>query len=109
MAVGQPPFAKFSLLQRLQYITDDAYVIEYPHDLDPMLRNVIRGCLVRKVRERMTIEDLLRHPFLVPPSDAVLVSKGHIRELLHRFQSLHPKLDVDFWTQRIFEQWQRHQ
>ena len=116
MVFGAPPFAKFTLIQRLQHITDDNYGIEYPPDkassLPHTLIDIIKGCLRRGVRERYTIEQLLQHPFLNPESqqplvdsDRVIVSKGQIRELLMRFREIHPGLDTDFWTLKIFEQW----
>ena len=72
MVFGAPPFAKFTLIQRLQYITDDNYSIDYPLDkvtlLPDTLIDVIKGCLRRSVKERYTIEQLLQHPFLNPES-----------------------------------------
>lgn len=123
MVFGAPPFAKFTLIQRLQHITDDNYSIDYPPDktasLADTLIDVIKGCLRRCVRERYTIEQLLQHPFLNPESrsmpspqsllkpDQVIVSKTQIKELLTRFKEIHPGLDTDYWTLKIFEQWRQ--
>ena len=118
MVFGMPPFAKFTLIQRLQCITDDTYNIEYPQNSvsslsNTLLMDVIKGCLKRNVKERYTIEQLLQHPFLNPESqqvvnsNQVIVSKNQIGKLLARFKEIHPALDTDFWTQRIFEEWRR--
>lgn len=128
MVFGAPPFAKFTLIQRLQYITDENYSIDYPLDkvtlLPDTLIDVIKGCLRRSVKERYTIEQLLQHSFLNPESqnmsptqpvtiesllkpDQVIVSKSQIRELLTRFKEIHPGLDTDYWTLKIFEQWKQ--
>lgn len=116
MTFGAPPFAQFSLIQRLQYITDEKHTIEYPV-LDPPvnadLLDAIQGCLVRDVRQRYSIDQLLLHPFLQPStaaasrssSSAVVVRKRQIDELLCRFAALHPGIDTAYWTERIFEQW----
>lgn len=129
MIFGAPPFAKFTLIQRLQCITDDNHDIEYPIDkatsLPDTLMDVIKGCLRRNVKERYTIEQLFQHPFLNPESqgpppssqpiavksllraDQVVVSKDQIRELLTRFKKVHPELDAEYWTVKIFEQWKQ--
>jgi serine/threonine-protein kinase TTK/MPS1 len=66
MTFGKAPFANFSLIQRLQKIMDYGYQIEFP-DLDnSALLNSIRGCLERSIKQRLTIEALLTHPFLMP-------------------------------------------
>lgn len=66
MTFGKAPFANFSLIQRLQKIMDHGYEIEFP-DLDnSALLDSIRGCLERSIKQRLTIEALLTHPFLMP-------------------------------------------
>lgn len=119
MAFGQPPFAKFGLLQRLQCITDDAYCIEFPaSELPVLLIQVIEACLQRSVKERATIQQLLGHPFLtgqpqtIKKDDAVTVRRDQIKSLLERFRNFTTSsptnaafLDTDFWTERIFAEW----
>lgn len=113
MVYGQPPFAKFSLLQRLQYITDETYEIEYPIEpsVDLHLMQVMQGCLRRNTKERLTIDQLIQHPFVNPvvSQDSVVVSRDQLSALLIRFKAIQPDLDVMHWTQRIFEQWKREQ
>ena len=116
MTFGTPPFAQFSLIQRLQYITDENYKIEYPivnPPVNPDLLDAIQGCLVRDVRQRFSIDQLLPHPFLQPSmsapsknsSSSVVVRRDQIAGLLCRFAALHPGIDTAYWTERIFEQW----
>lgn len=112
MVYGKPPFAQFSLIQRLHKILDTGYEIEYPPLEDTALSDVIKGCLQRQIKSRYTIEQLLQHPFLIPtqgppplPIDKVTVSKIQVLQLIDRFAKHLPSLDVVGLTERIFSQW----
>jgi serine/threonine-protein kinase TTK/MPS1 len=52
MAYGRPPFAAYSLVQRLQRIMDPAHQIEFGQLPDPSLLSAIKGCLTRSIRAR---------------------------------------------------------
>jgi serine/threonine-protein kinase TTK/MPS1 len=45
---------------------DPNYDIEFPPLENPFLLETLRGCLRRDPKRRMTIPDLLNHPFLHP-------------------------------------------
>lgn len=66
MTFGKAPFANFSLIQRLQKIMDHGYQIDFPALDNPALLDSIKGCLERSIKQRLTIESLLTHPFLMP-------------------------------------------
>lgn len=66
MTFGRAPFASYSLIQRLQKIMDDTHQIPFPPSDNPALVDAIQGCLQRQVSKRLTIDALLRHPFLMP-------------------------------------------
>jgi len=66
MTFGKAPFANFSLIQRLQKIMDTGYQIDFPPSDNPALLASIQGCLDRSIKNRLTIEALLTHPFLMP-------------------------------------------
>lgn len=75
-----------------------------------MLVQVIQGCLQRNVKERLTIQQLLEHPFLKRSSmldddDSVVVRRENIRALLDRFKKQLGSLDPEYWTERIFCEW----
>jgi serine/threonine-protein kinase TTK/MPS1 len=107
---GRPPFAQFTLIQRLHKILDTGYEIEYG-PADQVLLDVIRGCLQRNTKRRLTLEELLVHPFLMPrpvmPSDSVIVSRKQITELMEKFARHIPQIDVIALADKIFAQWQR--
>lgn len=113
MAYGRPPFAAYSLVQRLQRIMDPAHQIEFGPLPDPTLLSAIKGCLTRSIKARLTIDQLLVHPFLMPhhmngaDSDRVSVSKAQIAALLTKFAEAHPGIDPQALAQRIFSQWQQ--
>lgn len=120
MVYGRPPFAAFSLIQRLQKILDSSYEIDFPPLSpalsDPFLLPVIQGCLLRNSKRRLTLEQLLTHPFLVPqastPSlgpDTAIVTRQQLEELIGMFAKRIPSLDVPALTDRILSQWQQQQ
>lgn len=120
MAFGRPPFAQFTtLIQRLHKILDPAYDIEYPatSNTNGDLIATIQGCLIRASKERLTLQQLLRNPFLRPPRslvpstlppDAVIVSRTQIQSLLNKFAEAYPGINPASLTERIFHQW-RHE
>jgi serine/threonine-protein kinase TTK/MPS1 len=111
MSYGKPPFAQFTLIQRLHKILDSAYEIEFG-PCDPILKEVIRSCLQRQSKKRLSLEELLVHPFLIPkslslPPDSVVVSRRQIVELMEKFARHIPQLDPAALTEKILTQWQR--
>lgn len=66
MVYKKPPFAGFSLIQRLQKIMDVGYQIEFPPLDNAALLDAIKGCLSRSIKHRLTLGQLLAHPFLMP-------------------------------------------
>lgn len=112
MVYGKPPFAKYTLIQRLHKILDHSYDIEYEAVDDPSLLEVIKACLQRAAKRRPFLDELLAHPFLVPHPlttliDETTVSKKQINDLLVKFAKHIPNLDAVGLADKIFLQWQR--
>lgn len=108
MTYGRPPFAHFStLIQRLKHIMDPQYQIEYPDCPNLYLLDALRRMLNRSAKDRITLPQLLTHPFLRHPPHSVLVTREQIGGLLERFAMTHPDMavDVDRVAERIFRQW----
>lgn len=114
MVYGAPPFARFSLIQRLKCITDESHIIDYDPGVkvSPALLSVIKGCLTRSTKERLALEQLLAHPFLRPiqiPPDHVLVRKEWIEAVVNKFASKLPmgaSIDVNHMAHAIYSEWQ---
>eukprot|EP00158_Paraphelidium_tribonemae_P003181 Partr_v1_DN25938_c0_g1_i2_m68724 putative ttk protein kinase len=74
MVYGKPPFSHLAVIAKLQKIIDPKHPIEYPaldeQAANPFLIAVMKSCLQRDPKKRMTIPELLTHPFLKP--DAVM-------------------------------------
>lgn len=66
MVYGRPPFAQYTLIQRLQKILDPNHLIEYPPCLESSIVDVIKKCLRRDPKRRPSLQELLLDPFLVP-------------------------------------------
>ena len=113
MTFGRPPFAQFTtLIQRLHKILDPAYEIEFPQNYpNSELIGVIKGCLLRPPKERLTLPQLFQHSFLKPsskselPNDRIIISRDHIYHLLEKFSEAYPGINPNLLTDRIFQQW----
>jgi len=114
MIYGKPPFAQFSLYQRLHKILDPSYEIPFgPLDY-PTALDVLRICLVRQPKKRATLESLLQHPFLNPQhsqsrldADETIVSRQQISDFVEKLSKAIPTLATDGLAERIFQQWWR--
>lgn len=70
MVYGKTPFHDLPMIPKLQRIIDPNGVIAYPLVDNPYLLEVMKSCLQRDPKKRMTIPELLQHPFLNP--DAIM-------------------------------------
>jgi serine/threonine-protein kinase TTK/MPS1 len=67
MVSGQTPFARITgMIPKLHAITDPKHIIPMPPVANLHLTDLIRHCLERHPHHRITIEGILRHPFLRP-------------------------------------------
>ncbi len=114
MTFGKPPFAQFTtLIQRLHKILDPGYEIEFPQNYpNSDLIGVIKGCLLRPPKERLTLPQLFQHSFLKPStavqqqsSDKVTITRDQIYNLLEKFSEAYPGINPALLTDRIFQQW----
>ncbi|XP_063900090.1 uncharacterized protein LOC135119620 [Zophobas morio] len=67
MVYGKTPFQHITMpIKKMQAIIDDQYEIKFPDIYNEFLLDVLHNCLKRKPTERLTIRQLLQHPFLHP-------------------------------------------
>ncbi|KFM81534.1 Dual specificity protein kinase Ttk, partial [Stegodyphus mimosarum] len=60
-----PPFHNCkTLMQKVHAITNPSYEISFPEIPDKLLLDVLKSCLKRNVKERASVEELLKHPYL---------------------------------------------
>ncbi|XP_057370805.1 probable serine/threonine-protein kinase dyrk2 [Daphnia carinata] len=60
-----PPFNKIrDTIEKINAIVDERHIIDFPPTADPMAISVLKGCLDRNARNRLSIEQLLSHPYL---------------------------------------------
>lgn len=68
MVYGHPPFYHLQKQSaKILAITSDEHVIDFPKNSktrDRLLLDVLKKCLVRDVKKRANIDELLRHPYL---------------------------------------------
>ncbi|KAJ3238921.1 hypothetical protein HDU81_006932 [Chytriomyces hyalinus] len=113
LVYGQPPFSSLPIVQKLNAIVDPNYVIQFKDVGDAALLDVMKSCLNRDPKARMTIPQLLAHPFLNPSvgvSGKVSLTKSDILEILMAGQEMRGsgKSAVDL-AELYFEQFtERH-
>jgi serine/threonine-protein kinase TTK/MPS1 len=67
MVYGRTPFAHYTnFLQKMKVIPDPNVQIPFPKINDIMLLDVMKRCLQRNSKDRPTIPELLKHPYLNP-------------------------------------------
>ncbi|XP_028612038.1 dual specificity protein kinase TTK [Grammomys surdaster] len=65
MTYGKTPFQHIiNQVSKLHAIIDPSYEIEFPEISEKDLRDVLKCCLVRNPKERISIPELLAHPYV---------------------------------------------
>jgi serine/threonine protein kinase len=64
MTYGKTPFSHLSMVKAIHAITDEKFEIEFPSIPNQYLLEVLKNTLQRNPLKRMTIPDLLKHPFV---------------------------------------------
>ncbi|GAV76216.1 LOW QUALITY PROTEIN: Pkinase domain-containing protein, partial [Cephalotus follicularis] len=68
MVYGRTPFSEYkTFLAKFKVITDPTHRITYEPVSNPCLLDLMKKCLVWDRNERLSVPQLLQHPFLVPP------------------------------------------
>jgi len=117
MVYGRTPFAHLPFIQKMHAIIDEKHAISFPSITNPFLLDVIKRCLQRHPKSRITMEELLDHPFLHPAraaeaeatkstlSDSIELSKDQLRELLHQIATSGVSdSEVNRLSERLFMQ-----
>ena len=72
MVYGQTPFSHLNMSKKYKAILDENYIISFPTTINNQSDNVVdenlirimKGCLERNPKSRLTIPQLLTDPFL---------------------------------------------
>jgi serine/threonine protein kinase len=91
LVYGRPPFAQFPLVKKLAAIINPSLPIEYPESRhkDPSLFAVLKGCLHRDPKQRLTIPQLMEHSFLNP--SAATIPYDTVYQLLESLKNVDMK------------------
>ncbi|XP_024124003.1 dual specificity protein kinase Ttk isoform X1 [Oryzias melastigma] len=88
MTYGKTPFQSITnQMAKLHAIIDPSHKIEFPDISEKDLLDVLKRCLVRNPRERISIAELLDHPYLqlkpqASPEPAEHQSNGDLKRIL---------------------------
>ena len=125
MVYGQTPFARINgMIPKLHAITDPKHEIPMPPVANPHLVDLVRACLARHPHRRITIDGILKHPFLRPAAAEVAATPGRsgtgaepassapasglsasqLTNLLEQIQKHGADVDVGAVTQEVFRQ-----
>lgn len=66
MVYGQTPFSHLPFIQKMHAIIDPGHRVSFPPLRNAALLDVIQRCLDRNPRSRISMQELLEHPFLRP-------------------------------------------
>ncbi|KAL6771913.1 hypothetical protein ACKKBG_A28265 [Auxenochlorella protothecoides x Auxenochlorella symbiontica] len=70
MVYGATPFSHLPFIQKMHAIIDPSHAIAFPPLPNPALAEVLRRCLDREPKTRVSMRELLAHPFLRPVTAA---------------------------------------
>ena len=116
MVYGRTPFAHLPFIQKMHAIIDEKHQIAFPPIANPYLLDVIKRCLHRHPKQRITMQELLDHPFLHPEkvsshntgsnplSDSIELSKEQLRTLLQKVATSGANADVNMLSDQLFLQ-----
>ncbi|KFP84374.1 Dual specificity protein kinase TTK, partial [Acanthisitta chloris] len=87
MTYGRTPFQHItSPLNKLHAIVDPSYEIEFPDIAEKDLQDVLKRCLIRNPKQRISVSELLVHPYVQVQSHCqtgVPNTKGTTEEVKH--------------------------
>ncbi len=116
MVYGKTPFAHLPFIQKMHAIIDEKHEIAFPPIANPRLLDVIKRCLHRHPKQRMTMEELLEHPFLHPETaganhagsnsqaNSIELSRDQLRTLLQKVATSGANADVNMLSDQLFLQ-----
>uniref|UniRef100_A0A8C4QCJ2 Protein kinase domain-containing protein n=1 Tax=Eptatretus burgeri TaxID=7764 RepID=A0A8C4QCJ2_EPTBU len=98
MTYGYTPFQKISKhFQKLHAIIDPSHEITFPPCDEPLLMDVLKRSLIRNSQERISVEEILTHPYLTarpsmeslkPNSQNVVMQNAEVRRLISHIEAL---------------------
>lgn len=97
LVYGVTPFHSIkSLMQKIYAITNPNYEIPFKPVSDPLLLDVLKLCLKRDPKERASVEQLLKHPYLAEENTASTntvseIPNPDLQNVLKQMQSLTPR------------------
>ncbi|XP_042627904.1 dual specificity protein kinase Ttk-like isoform X2 [Cyprinus carpio] len=93
MTYGKTPFQNITnQISKIHAIIDPSHEIDFPHIPEKDLLDVLKRCLVRNPRERISIPELLDHPYLQlqpqPAPEPAEACAGDLKRILNELAAL---------------------
>ena len=115
MVYGKTPFAHLPFIQKMHAIIDEKHEIAFPPIANSCLLDVIKRCLHRHPKQRITMEELLDHSFLHPErgntrnnnpwnGSNIELSKEQLRTLLQKVATSGADADLNTLSDQLFQQ-----
>jgi len=84
LTFGKMPFGDIKIpIMKLQAILNPKHAIAFPSEgVDPLLLDVIKSCLIREVKDRPSIDDLLNHTYVVGAGRMLAMLERHMENVL---------------------------
>ncbi|XP_059363313.1 dual specificity protein kinase Ttk-like isoform X3 [Carassius carassius] len=89
MTYGKTPFQNITnQISKIHAIIDPSHQIDFPDIPEKDLLDVLKRCLVRNPRERISISELLDHPYLQLRPEPAEASAGDLKRILNELAAL---------------------
>ncbi|XP_062848179.1 dual specificity protein kinase Ttk [Trichomycterus rosablanca] len=93
MTFGKTPFQNITnQISKLHAIIDPSHEIDFPDIAEKDLLDVLKRCLVRNPKERISIAELLEHPYLQlqpqQPSEPAVTCNSDLKRILNELAAL---------------------
>ncbi|XP_036395539.1 dual specificity protein kinase Ttk [Megalops cyprinoides] len=93
MTYGRTPFQKIvNQITKMHAIIDPSHEIEFPDIAEKDLLDVLKRCLVRNPKQRISVAELLAHPYLQmqpqPSPEPVQPSNNDLKRILNELAAL---------------------
>lgn len=83
MVVGVPPYMAATEWELVEKLKTEEFRLSTAVALDPHLRNLLLRCLTKDPAKRITLKEMLHHPWVTDEGSKPLLSKSYTRLNLH--------------------------
>ncbi|KAM6280702.1 dual specificity protein kinase TTK [Porphyrio hochstetteri] len=105
MTYGRTPFQHITnQINKLQAIIDPSYEIEFPDIAEKDLQDVLKHCLVRNPKQRISVSELLVHPYVQTGVPNTKGTTEEMKRILGQLVGLNSPNSISRAARTLYEQ-----